>query len=184
MPKKPVLKTTLIVIAAIVGVFLIVVALQPSEFRVVRSVTITAPPDAVFPHVNELKKWDAWSPWAKLDPNAKNTFEGPAAGVGAAMSWVGNSDVGEGRMTITESRPAELVRFRLEFYKPMAGTSDAEFTFKAQGNQTAITWAMTGKNNFIAKALCLFMSMDKMVGGQFERGLASMKAIAEGGTKK
>jgi len=171
-------------LAAIVIVFLIIVAMQPPEFRVTRSATVATAPTEVFPHVNELKKWDAWSPWAKLDPNAKHGFEGPAAGTGSAMTWAGNNEVGEGRMTITESRPSELVRFRLEFYKPMAGTSDAEFTFKPQGNQTEVTRTMTGTNNFIAKAMCTVMNMDKMIGGQFEQGLASLKSIAEGATKK
>src|SRR4030095_15188465 len=168
MSKKTVLKTALIAFPVVIAAFLIIVALQPSDFRVSRSATIAAPPAAIFPHVNELKKWDAWSPWMKLDPNAKSSFEGPPAGKGAAMSWAGNNEVGEGKMTITESRPNELVQFHLEFYKPMAGTSDAEFTFKPEGNQTTVTWTMTGKNNFIAKAMCLVMNMDKMVGGQFE----------------
>ena len=180
MKKKPILKIILLSFAVIVIVFLAIVALQPSDFRVSRSAAIAAPPPAVFPHVNELKKWEAWSPWMKLDPNAKSSFDGPPAGKDAAMSWAGNNEVGEGKMTITESRPNELVRFHLEFYKPMAGTSDAEFIFKSEGNQTTVTWTMMGKNNFIGRAMCLVMNMDKMVGGQFEKGLASMKAIAEG----
>jgi hypothetical protein len=180
MKKKPILKIILAAVLVVIVVFLVVVAMQPSEFRVSRSATVVAPPAAIFPHVNELKKWDAWSPWMKLDPNAKSTFEGPPAGRGAAMNWAGNNKVGEGKMTITESRPNELVQFHLEFYKPMAGTSDAEFTFKPEGNQTIVTWTMTGKNNFIGKAMCLVMNMDKMVGGQFEEGLAGMKRIAEG----
>jgi hypothetical protein len=166
-------------LAAIVVVLVVVIALQPSDFRVTRSALMAAPAATIFPHVNELRKWDGWSPWLKLDPNARNSFEGPASGRGAAMSWVGNSQVGEGKMTITESRPPEAVQFRLEFYKPMAGTSDAEFTFQPEGNLTRVTWSMTGKNNFIARAMCLFMNMDKMVGGEFEKGLASMKAIVE-----
>lgn len=181
--KKSVFKKILLGIAVVIILFLIVVAMQPSSFRVTRSAAIAAPAAAIFPHVNELRKWDAWSPWMKLDPNAKNSFEGPPAGKGAAMSWAGNNDVGEGKMTITESRLNELVRFHLEFYKPMAGTSDAEFTFKPEGNQTTVTWTMSGKNNFIGKAMCLIMNMDNMVGGQFELGLASVKAIAEGAAK-
>src|ERR1700757_2704122 len=102
------IKTILIAIVAVIVVFLIIVATRPSDFRVTRSATMAAPPDAVFPHVNELRKWEAWSPWVKLDPNAKSSFTGPAAGVGAAMSWAGNSQVGEGKMTITESRPNEF----------------------------------------------------------------------------
>jgi len=173
----------LIVFAVIIVAFLVVVALQPAQFRVTRTATIAGPPQAVFPHVNELRKWDAWSPWAKLDPNAKNSFEGPSAGAGAVMAWAGNKQVGEGRMTITESRPNERVVFRLEFYKPMAGTCDAEFTFKAEGSQTVVSWTMTGKNNFMAKAVGLFMNCEKMVGGQFEQGLAAMKSVVEAAPK-
>ncbi len=178
------LKKILIGIVVIIVAFLVVVALQPSSFRVARSATIAALPDAVFPQVNELKKWAAWNPWEKLDPNMKLTYTGPESGTGASYSWIGNKDVGEGRMTITESKPNDSVKFKLEFFKPMAGTSDAEFTFKPQGNQTEVTWAMTGKNNFMAKAFCLFMDMDKMIGGQFEKGLADLKTIAEKPTKE
>jgi hypothetical protein len=173
------LKKILIGLAVVVIVFLIVIALQPSEYRVTRSVTIAASPEAVFPHVNELKKWAAWNPWEKIDPNMKLAYEGPEAGVGASYSWVGNNEVGEGKMSITDSRPNESVKFKLEFFKPMAGTSDAEFTFKRQGDQTEVIWAMSGKNNFIGKAFCLFMNMDKMIGGQFEKGLAQMKSVVE-----
>lgn len=177
---KRILKILLIAIPVLIAIFLVIVAMQPSDFRVVRSTTIAAPPEAVFPHVNELKKWDAWSPWAKLDPNAKSTFEGPEAGTGAVMTWAGNNDVGEGRMTITEIRPNELVQFKLEFYKPMAGTCTAEFAFKPEGNQTTVTWSMSGQNNFMAKAVGLFMDCDAMVGGQFEQGLANLKSATEG----
>ena len=178
------LKKILIALAVIVVVFLIVVAMQPSEYRVTRSITIAAEPAVVFAQVDELKKWEAWSPWLKMDPAMKLTYSGPAAGVGAVSGWAGNSEVGEGRMTITESRPRELIRFHLEFFKPMAGISASEFSFKPEGNQTVVTWSMTGKNNFIGKGLCLFMNMDKMVGGQFEQGLASMKTVAEAAAKK
>lgn len=177
MRKK--LLTALAVVAALIVVFVIVVAMQPSTFRISRSATMSAPAATVFPHVNELKKWQPWSPWMKLDPNAKSTFEGPEGGKGAVMTWAGNNEVGEGKMTIIESRPNELVRFRLEFYKPMAGTSEAEFTFKPGGNQTTVTWSMSGTNNFIGRAMCMVMNMDKMVGGQFENGLASLKSLVE-----
>jgi len=178
------LKKILIALAAIVVVFIVVVAMQPSDFRIARSATISAPAPAVFAEVNDLHKWEAWSPWAKLDPAAKSTFEGPSAGTGAIFRWAGNKEVGEGSMTITESRPNELIRFNPEFVKPMAGTSTAEFTFKPEGNQTTVTWSMTGKSNFIARAMCLFMNMDKMVGGQFEKGLAAMKSIVEAAPKR
>lgn len=166
-------------LAAIFVCFLIFVATRPAEFRVTRSLAVNAPPAVVFPHVNTLKNWEAWNPWGKLDPNLKLTCGGPPLGVGASYAWVGNREVGEGRSTITESKPDEFVRFKLEFFKPMAGVSDTLFTFKPQGGRTEVTWAMTGKNNFIAKAFCLFMNMDRMIGGQFEKGLADIKAAVE-----
>lgn len=169
----------LIALGAIVIVFAGVVALQPSDFRVVRAATISAPAAVVFSQVNDFHKWEAWSPWAKMDPAAKNTFEGAPAGTGAIFTWAGNAKVGEGRMTLTESRPNDLIRIKLESRKPFASTSTAEFTFKPEGNQTVVTWTMAGKNNFLARAFCLFMSMDKMIGGEFEKGLAQMKAVAE-----
>ena len=177
------LKKILIALVAIVVVLVGVVALQPSEFRVVRSATISAPAPAVFAQVNDFHNWEAWSPWAKRDPAAKTTFEGPAAGTGAIFRWAGNEEVGEGSMTITESRPSDLIRIKLEFLKPFASTATAEFTFKPEGNQTAVMWSMAGKNNFIAKAVCLFTDMDKMVGGDFEQGLAQMKSVVEAAPK-
>jgi len=173
----------LIAIAAVVVVFVVIVAMQPSSFRITRSATISAPPSAAFEQVNELRKWEAWSPFIKMDPSMKLTYEGPQSGVGASQTWVGNSQVGEGRMTITESRPGELVQFRLDFVKPFAGTNTAEFTFKPEGNQTVVTWSMAGKSNFMCKAFGLFMNMDKMCGGEFEKGLAAMKTIVEGQSK-
>jgi len=147
------LKKILIGLVVVIVIFLAVVAMQPSTYRVARSATIAAPPEAVFPHVNELKKWAAWNPWVKIDPNMKFTCEGSASGVGASYSWAGNNDLGEGRMTITGSRPNKSVQLKLEFFKPMAGVSTAEFTFKPQGDQTEATWSMEGKNNFIGKTI-------------------------------
>jgi hypothetical protein len=170
-------KKILIVLVAVVAVFAVVVALLPSEYRIARSTTVSAP--EVFAQVNDFHNWEAWSPWAKLDPSAKTTFEGPAAGQGAVLAWSGNDKVGEGRMTLTESRPAELVRIRVDFVKPFAGTSTSEFNFKPAGNQTAVTWAMSSQRNFLEKAMCLFVNMDKMLGGEFEKGLAQMKSVAE-----
>jgi hypothetical protein len=169
----------LMVVVALVVVLVVFVALRPDEFRVTRSAAISAPPATVFEQVNDLHKWEEWSPWAKLDPAAKSTYEGPPAGVGAAFAWSGNNKIGQGRMTITESKPEGLVKFNLEFLRPFKATNTAEFTFKSQGGQTVITWTMLGKNNFMSKAMGLFMNCDKMVGGQFEQGLAKMKSIAE-----
>ena len=178
------LKKILIAIAAVIVLFVVIVALQPAQFRVTRSATIAAPPTVVFAHVNDFHQWEAWSPWAKLDPAAKNSFEGPAAGTGAIFRWDGNSEVGTGSMTIIESRPGELVRIRLDFLKPMAATNTADFTFAAAGADTTVTWSMYGENNFMCKAAGLFMNMDKMIGGMFDQGLANLKTVVEGAPAK
>lgn len=176
------LKIILIAVAAIVVLFPIIVSLRPSDFRVTRTGRINAPIGVVFENVNDLHKWEAWSPWAKLDPNAKNTYDGPISGTGASMAWVGNNKVGEGRMTITDSRPGEKVQFRLEFFKPFKATHTAEFTFKSEGEQTTVTWSMFGKNNFMGKAIGLFMNCDKMIGSQFEQGLANLNSVSQPGS--
>jgi len=178
------LKIVLIALAIVIVVFVVIVALQPSQFRVARSATVSAPPAALFAQVNDFHKWEAWNPWGQIDPAMKQTYAGAPAGVGAIYTWNGNKEVGQGRMTILESRPNGLVRVKLEFFKPFAATNTAEFTFQPEGNQTAVTWRMTGEKNFMAKAIHLFMSMDRMIGGQFEKGLAQMKAIAEATAKR
>lgn len=178
------LRKILIALAAIVLAFVVVAALQPSDFRVVRSATISAPASAVFAQVNDFHNSEAWSPWEKLDPAMKQTYDGSPAGTGAIYTWAGNNQVGEGRMTLTESRPTELIRIKLEFLKPFKATNTAKFTFKPVGDQTVVTWTMTGENNFIAKAVSLIMNMEKMVGGQFEKGLASMKTVVEAAPKQ
>ncbi len=167
------------VIAIIIAAFAVYVALQPTEFRIERTATIAAAPADVFAQVNDFHKWEAWSPWAKLDPQAKVTFEGAPAGQGAVFTWSGNSDVGEGRMTLAESRPNEVVRIDVAFVKPFEGGNISEFAFKPDGQQTAVTWTMSGRNGFIAKAMCLFVDMDKMLGGAMEKGLTQMKSVAE-----
>ena len=178
------LKFILIGLAVIIVLLAVVVAMQPDDFRVTRSATVSAPAAVVFAQVNDLHKWEARNPWQKKDPAMKLTFDGPPAGPGASYSWAGNNEVGEGRLTITESRPGELVRLKLEFMKPFAATNTADFTFKPEGDKTAVTWSMEGKNNYLAKALHLVMNMDKMVGGEFEKGLADMKVAAEAAPKQ
>jgi hypothetical protein len=169
----------LLALAVIAILIVIMIIGQPDEFILTRSAKMSAPPEKIFSHVNDLRKWEAWSPWAKLDPNAKNVFEGPASGVGAAMAWAGNNKVGEGKMTIADSLPNQLIRFRLEFLKPMQATNTAEFTFRSEGGQTVVNWSMSGKNSFAGKIFGLFMNCEKMVGGQFEKGLAQMKSVVE-----
>lgn len=154
--------------------FLAYIALQPAAFSVRREALIAAPPQAVYAQVDNFRNWENWSPWAKLDPNAKATFEGPETGNGAMFSWAGNSEVGEGKMTIIESVPSDFVRMRLDFIQPMAATNETIFTFKPEGDGTRMTWEMTGHNNFVARVICFFMNMDSMVGGQFEQGMANI----------
>lgn len=171
----------LIGIAALIVLLVVIVSLRPSAFAISRSATMAAPPEVVFPHVNNFHLWEAWSPWAKLDPTSKTTFEGPAAGEGAVMTWDGNKKVGAGRMTITASEPGKLIRIRLEFFRPMKAVNPTEFAFEQDGGGTRVTWTMTGTNGFVGKLFFLLMSIDKMVGKDFEKGLASIKGIVEGG---
>jgi uncharacterized protein YndB with AHSA1/START domain len=167
----------LLALAFIALLFVIILAGQPTEFTVARSLKMAAPPEKVFPHVNDLHLWREWSPWAKLDPNAKNSFEGAASGVGAAMAWAGNNQVGIGTMTITESQPSHLVRMRLDFEKPMRATNLAKFTFQPEGGGTVVNWVMSGKSNLMMKSFGLFVNCDRLVGCQFEKGLANLAAV-------
>ena len=171
----------LLALAFIAIIFIVVIAGQPCEFTVTRTATISAPPGKIFPRVNDLHKWESWSPWAKLDPNAKSSFSGADSGAGAAMAWDGNKKIGAGKMTITDSRPSEMIRLKLEFIRPFAATNTAEFSFKPDANQTNVTWSMTGKNNLFFKLFGLFVNCDDMAGKDFQKGLASLKAVTEAG---
>ena len=173
------LTVILVVLAVIIVGLAVFIAQRPGQFRVTRAANIAAPPATVYAQVDNLRNWEAWSPWAKLDPAAKTSYEGPTGGVGSAFAWSGNRKIGQGRMTITESRPYEFIRFGLDFIKPFKGTNTAEFLFRPDGKGTTVTWTMLGRNNFIAKAIQLFMNCDKMVGDDFERGLAQLKSVAE-----
>ncbi len=166
-------------VVLLVVVLVVVVATRPADFRITRRLAIAASPASIFPLVNELAKWRGWSPWEKLDPDLKRTYDGPASGEGASYAWAGNSKVGEGRMTITESRPSSLLRIKLEFKKPFEATNTSEFTFESNGSGTVVTWSMNGCNSFMGKAFSLVMNMDKLIGKDFEKGLASLKEIVE-----
>ena len=165
-------------LAALIVVFLIVVATRPAEFKVTRSATLAASPAALFAQVNDHRKFVVWNPFMKLDPNVKNTFSGPDSGVGAVCSWEGNREIGAGSATIVESKPGELVRQRMDWKRPMEGTSTVDFTFEPAGAKTVVTWSMYGRNGFMGKAVSLFMDMDKMCGPQFEKGLANLGEVA------
>lgn len=176
------LKKILIALAAIILIFVVVVALQPSEFHVQRKANIAAPQAELFTQVNDFRSWEAWSPWAKLDPNAKMTLEGPPSGEGTVMTWSGNDKVGEGKMTLVESRPDKLVKVKVDFVKPFEGSSTSQFTFKPDGDQTTVTWSMDAHHNFLEKAFCLIMNGKKMIADDMEKGLAQMKSVAESGS--
>jgi len=169
----------LLALAFIALILLVAVIGQPNEFTVLRQIRIRAFAEQIFPHVNELRKWEPWNPWGKLDPNCQMTYDGPPAGVGARYSWSGNNKVGAGCNTITESRSNELVRLRLEFIKPMAATNTAEFRFRSDGEGTIVTWAMSGKRSFSGKLFGLLLNCDKMCADQFDKGLASIKSLVE-----
>jgi hypothetical protein len=166
-------------LAVLVVVLIAVIATRPADFRITRSATMRGPASAAFAQVNDFHNWEAWSPFVKYDPNAKLTYEGPNSGVGARYSWDGNNKAGAGVSTITESHPNELVRMRLEFLRPFKATNIAEFTFQPQGDQTAVTWSMSGKNNFMAKAFHMIVNCDNMIGKEFDEGLANMKRLVE-----
>lgn len=167
----------LVAVAVLVIVFVAVVSTRPSHFRVERTGTIMAPASVVFDYVNDLHLWQQWSPWARLDPNAKGTYEGPPSGVGASYAWSGSRKIGEGTMTITESVPGQRVGIRLEFRKPFKGTNQALFDLTPEGEKTLLTWSMIGKSNFVFKAMGLFMDCDKMCGRQFEEGMANLNEV-------
>ena len=166
----------LIALAALAGF----IATRPAEWRLVRSTTIEAPPAVVFANLDDFRRWEAWSPWEKLDPNLKRTFEGPSSGVGASYHWIGNENVGEGRMTITESRAPGHLAIRLEFIAPFAATNETVFTLAPDiAETTSVDWAMSGRNNFVAKAMGLVTDVDALVGADFEQGLGALKEVSE-----
>ena len=173
------LKKILIVLAALILIFVVMVAMQPSHLHVERTAEIAAPQGEVFAQVNDFHKWEAWSPWAKLDPAAKVAFEGATEGQGTVMTWSGNDQVGEGKMTLVESRPSELVKIKVDFVKPFEGSSTSQFAFKPNGDRTQVTWTMNAHQNFLEKALCLVMNGKKMIGDDMEKGLSQLKSAAE-----
>ena len=171
--------TVLLIAAAAIAALLIAASLRPAAFRIERAIQIAAAPEKVFALIDSFHQWPHWSPWENLDPVSKRTHEGPQAGRGAVYAWDGNHQVGNGRMEILESSPSSKIRIKLDFFKPFEAHNTAEFTLTAQDGGTQVNWAMFGPNNFIAKLMQTFISMDQMAGKQFEQGLAQMKAAAE-----
>ena len=168
----------LILLVAIV-VVLVLAARKPAGFRIERATSIKAPPDKIFALINDFRNWRAWSPWERMDPNLRRSYGGAERGEGAVYEWEGNSKVGKGRMEIVEAPPPSRVAIKLDFLKPFEAHNTAEFTLVPRGESTEVTWAMHGPNLFIGKVMGVFMSMDRMIGKDFEAGLANLKTAAE-----
>lgn len=179
------MKTFLKIIAVIALVFALLlaglaafIATRPADFSVSRTAVVAATPARVFDQINDLRKWQAFSPWAKLDPDAKVAFSGPPAGEGASFAWDGDANIGAGSMTIIESRPGEIVRYRLDFLRPFEGTSESSLALSpAPDGGTNVTWTMSGENNFVGKAISLVIDCEAMMGPQFEEGLANLGRV-------
>lgn len=173
------IKTIVMVLVVLVAGILIFASTKPDTFRVERTTSIKAPAEKIFAVINDFHKWEAWSPWEKLDPEMKRTHSGAPSGKGAVFTWEGNSKVGAGRMEIMESTPSSRIVIKLDFIKPLEAHNTAELTLEPRGNTTVVTWAMYGPAPFISKLVQVFVSMDSMIGKAFETGLATMKTVAE-----
>ncbi len=171
--------TILVILIALVVVVLLIAALKPDTFRIERSISIAAPPAAVYGLIDDFHNWAAWSPWERLDPQLKRTFSGAPRGQGAIYEWEGTPKVGTGRMEILHADAPSDVRIQLDFFKPFEAHNTAEFLVRPEGNGTRATWAMFGPNPFMMKVMKVFMNMENMVGKDFEAGLANMKTAAE-----
>ncbi len=170
------------IIVALLGIVAVVLGVDsflPVEYHVERSITINAPASEIFPHVNDFHKWEAWSPWLKIDPDAKITYEGPEAGKGAIFRWKGNDKAGEGSMTILASEPNERIKIKLEFLKPFEGSAETDLTFKEENQKTVVTWSISGDQDLLGKTFHVFLDRDKMIAENYDEGLASMKAVVE-----
>jgi uncharacterized protein YndB with AHSA1/START domain len=173
------LKTVAIVVVLLVAALLAFAATKPDGFVVRRATSIKAPPEKIFALINDYRSWEAWSPWEKIDPTMKRTFSGAESGKGAVYAWEGTGNVGAGRMEITESSPPSRVAIKLDFSKPFEAHNFVDFILEPTGDTTNVTWAMRGPTPFISKLMQVFVSMDSMVGKDFEAGLANLKASAE-----
>ncbi len=176
------IKTLLTVVVVVILAVLAYAATQPDSFRLERSISIKAPPEKIFTHLVDFKLWAAWSPWEKLDPAMKRTHSGAPSGKGAQYAWAGDK-AGAGSMEVLEATPASKVHIKLDFTKPFEAHNRVDFTLKPQGDaaqgMTQVTWAMYGPSNYMTKLIHVFFSMDKLVGKDFESGLADLKAVSE-----
>lgn len=173
------LKAIVIILVVLVAAVLVLAATRPDTFRVQRSATIKAPPERIFGLINDFHRWGAWSPWEHKDPAMKRTFGAATSGSGAVYAWEGNKQVGQGRMEIAESVAPSRVAIKLDFVKPFEAHNIVEFALEGGGETTHVTWSMTGSTPYFAKIIHLFIDMDRMVGKDFEAGLANLKAVAK-----
>ncbi|HET7234642.1 MAG TPA: SRPBCC family protein [Longimicrobium sp.] len=164
--------------AVLLVVLLIAIATRPATFAVERSAVVAAPAEVVYAQIQDLRRWPAWMTYDRMDPAMRRTYEGPAQSVGAAYHYVSDK-VGEGRMTITQLQPHQRVAIEAQFIKPMVATNQVEFTLKPAQGGVRVTWAISGRNTFVSKAFSLFVNMDRMIGRDFEAGLADLKRVSE-----
>ena len=168
-----------VILAVAIVIVLVLASSRPNEFVVQRSASIKAPPEKIFPLINDLHAWNAWSPYEKKDPAMKRSFSGAPSGKGAIYEWAGDKNVGSGRMEIVDVAASRKVTIKLDFITPFEGHNMAEFTLAPQGDATNVTWTMNGPTPFIGKIMHVFFNMDKMVGDDFAAGLANLKAMTE-----
>ena len=162
-----------------VAAFLIYAAAKPDAFRIERTRSINAPPQTLFVLVNDLHRFNGWNPFAQQDPSLKIAYSGPGSGVGAAYTWNGSGKSGAGRMEITASSPPSRVAMRLDFSKPFEAHNKVEFSITPDGPASKVTWTMTGRNGYMHKVMGTLFNMDKMVGGEFDKGLGNLQSVAE-----
>ncbi len=171
--------TAVVIVALVVAAVLAYAATKPDTFRVQRSASIKAPPEKIFPLINDFREWTGWSPYEKKDPAMKRTYGSNTSGRGAVYEWAGNGNVGSGRITIADATSPSKVAIKLDMLKPFEAHNDVEFTLVPQGDNTTVTWDMQGRVSYLAKIMHVFFNMDKMVGSDFEAGLANLKSAAE-----
>ena len=168
-----------VVLALAIAAVLILAAKKPDRFAVQRATTVQAPPDRIFPLINDFHQWGSWSPYETRDPAMKRSYSGETSGKGAVYGWEGNKDVGSGRMEILDAQAPSKIVIKLDFFAPFEGHNTAEFTMLPQGDGTNVTWSMHGPSPFIGKIMHVFINMDRMVGKDFEAGLANLKRLTE-----
>src|SRR5215203_2757120 len=174
-----VLVTIAVILAIAIAAVLILAATKPDTLRVQRSVSINAPPERIFPLISDFHQWLSWSPYEQKDPAMKRSYSGAENGKGAVYAWDGDKNVGSGRMEIHEVTSPQKIVIKLDFFKPFEGHNTAEFTMLPQGDVTNLTWTMTGPAVFLSKVMQVFMNLDRMIGRDFETGLANLKKLTE-----